>query len=88
MKKIILLSFILLASCKCTQPTKKELTKKTDSLISIIKEQEKQIQDLELYNENLKDELRFREGEISYWGHKLDSVTEKLKKYENNKKNN
>ena len=36
----------------------------------------------QLYEEidSMRDELQYREGEISYWGHKYDSIVEVVKK--------
>jgi hypothetical protein len=77
MKKILLLSLILFVSCKCTQPIQYEISykKEYDSLLVILKEQEIEI-------DVMKDELQFKESEISYWGRKFDScsVSNKHKK--------
>lgn len=68
--------------CTNTKPTKKDLTSKIDSLVTVIKNQEDYINDLNYQIGIMRDELRYKEDEISYWGHKLDSVSERLKKYE------
>lgn len=76
MKKLFLfLSLILLVGCRFIKPSKKELIKNTDSLITIIKNQQEQIHELELQIDIMQDELRFKESEISYWGHKYDSCS-------------
>lgn len=43
------------------------LNKKIDSLILLVKEYEEEV-------EGMQDEIQFREGEISYWGRKYDSI--------------
>jgi len=43
-----------------------------DSLNEIIVDQKEQIH-------YLRDELQFKESEISYWGHKYDSIKQKSK---------
>ena len=43
-----------------------------DSLNEIIVDQKEQIH-------FLRDELQFKESEISYWGHKYDSIKQNLK---------
>ena len=43
-----------------------------DSLNEIIVDQKEQIH-------YLRDELQFKESEISYWGHKYDSIKQKCK---------
>ena len=79
MKKILFISAILLASCTCKKPTKKQLTKEINSLAIIIKKQQEYIQDLEYQISVFEDELNSKEDEISYLGHKLDSIKQ-LKK--------
>ena len=53
--------------------TKKDVcTDLIDSLNEIIVDQKAQIH-------FLRDELQFKESEISYWGHKYDSIKQKHK---------
>ena len=70
-KIIIFTITIFLFSCKTTNQTKIDeftLLKKTiDSLKMEITELNEQI-------DIMKDELQFKESEISYWGHKYDSL--------------
>lgn len=74
MKKIILLVTIFVYSCSCSKLTEisspMNLKKENDSLKLVIIELQEEI-------DFLKDELRFKEGEISYWGHKYDSLKNK-----------
>lgn len=74
MKKIILLVTIFAYSCSCSKLTEisspMNLKKENDSLKLVIIELQEEI-------DFLKDELRFKEGEISYWGHKYDSLKNK-----------
>ena len=76
----ILLScaFMFLPKPKTINFEIKSLTKKDictdliDSLNEIIVDQKEQIH-------YLRDELQFKESEISYWGHKYDSIKQKHK---------
>ena len=76
----ILLScaFILLPRPNTINFESKSLAKKDictdliDSLNEIIVDQKEQIH-------YLRDELQFKESEISYWGHKYDSIKQKSK---------
>jgi len=53
--------------------TKRDIcTDQIDSLTEIIVDQRDQIH-------FLRDELQFKESEISYWGHKYDSIKHNLK---------
>ena len=77
MKNLILLSAILLCSCRCTKPSDGEilLQKKYDSLREVLKVQREIIEDQEIQIHNMRDEIQFKESEISYWGHKYDSCS-------------
>jgi len=77
MKKIVLLSLVLFVGCKCTQPTQNEITlqKKYDSLREVLKLERELLQDQEVQIQIMRDELQFKESEISYWGHKYDSCS-------------
>jgi hypothetical protein len=76
----ILLScaFMFLPKPKTLNFESKSLTKKDictdliDSLNEIIVDQKEQIH-------FLRDELQFKESEISYWGHKYDSIKQTRK---------
>lgn len=74
MKKIILLVTLFACSCSCTKLTEVNpsvnLKRENDSLKLVIIELQEEV-------DFLKDELRFKEGEISYWGHKYDSLSTK-----------
>lgn len=74
MKKIILLVTIFAYSCSGTKTTKVSeldlLKKENDSLKQAVIELQEEVN-------ILKDELRFKEGEVSYWGHKYDSLLNK-----------
>ena len=77
MKKLFVLSLLLFVSCRCTQPSQSELTlqKKYDSLIGVLKIQRELLEDQEIQIQNIRDQLQFKESEISYWGHKYDSCS-------------
>lgn len=72
MKKIILVLTLFVCSCSCTKITEVNkpvnLKKENDSLKLVIIELQEEIN-------ILKDELRFKEREVSYWGHKYDSLS-------------
>ena len=78
MIRILLILPIVLISCRCTKPSKKEqierLTYQVDSLTRIAKDQDEMIDELYDRIDGLNDALQIREGEISYWGHKYDSI--------------
>lgn len=77
MKKIILLSLpLLLIGCNSKKEIANEelildLRKKIDSLKTEIANRDEEI-DL------LEEGIQLREGEISYWGHKYDSLKIKI----------
>jgi len=77
MKKVVLLSLVLFVGCKCTQPTQNEITlqKKYDSLRGVLQIQRELLEEQEIEIHNMRDELQFKESEISYWGHKYDSCS-------------
>ena len=77
MKNLVLLSLVLLCSCRCTQPSQTEviLQNKYDSLSKVLKEERYFIAEQEVQIQILKDEIQFRESEVSYWGHKYDSCS-------------
>ena len=77
MKNLVLLSLVLLCSCRCTQPSQTEVTlqNKYDSLSKVLKEERYFIAEQEVQIQILKDEIQFRESEVSYWGHKYDSCS-------------
>lgn len=79
MKKLlfIITSSGLLVSCasSCITTTKPELNK-VDSIAMYKMEVESlklEIVDLNSQLEWIRDDLRFKESEVSYWGHKYDS---------------
>lgn len=79
MKKIKIFIGVLLislTSCKTTDKVKIDevvMLKKTIDSLKL------EIVDLNEQIDFMKDELQFRESEISYWGHKYDSVSEVIK---------
>lgn len=72
MKKIILVLTLFVCSCSCTKIIEVSepvnLKKENDSLKLVIIELQEEIN-------ILKDELRFKEREVGYWGHKYDSLS-------------
>ena len=74
MKKIILVLTLFVCSCNSAKTTKIPeidiLKKENDSLKLVIIELQEEIN-------ILKDELRFKEREVGYWGHKYDSLITK-----------
>ena len=77
MKNLIILSLVLLCSCRCTQPSDSEilLQKKYNALKEVVKAQREIMEDQEIQIQNMRDQLQFKESEISYWGHKYDSCS-------------
>ena len=79
MKKIKIFIFttvLFFFGCKTTNQTKMDevtMLKKTIDSLKL------EIVDLNEQIDFMKDELQFRESEISYWGHKYDSVVEVIK---------
>lgn len=74
MKKLLFIITIFAYSCSGTKTTKVSeldlLKKENDSLKQVVIELQEEVN-------ILKDELRFKEGEVSYWGHKYDSLLNK-----------
>ena len=75
MEKLFLLPFFLTIGCDSIN-TSKNLTK-IDSLTIMVKEQQEYIQDLKYQIDVLRSNLNDKEDEISYLGHKLDSISKK-----------
>ena len=76
-KIFIFATILFFYGCKSTDKTKMDevltLRVKVDSLNKEIYELYEQI-------DVMRDELQFKESEISYWGHKYDSIVEVVKK--------
>lgn len=74
MKKVIFIIAAFAYSCGSTKTTKiselELLKKENDSLKLVIIELQEEVN-------ILRDELRFKESEVSYWGHKYDSLLNK-----------
>ncbi len=75
MKKLILLSLIALASCRCNKPSKNEQIKTLQSQVDSLK-----LEIIENWDfiESLKDEAKMARMEADYWGYKYDSVIHRL----------
>lgn len=71
MKKIIVLSLIVLASCRCNRPSKNEQIKLLQTQVDSLRLEI--IENLD-FIESLKDEARMARMEADYWGYKHDSI--------------
>ena len=85
---LIALSLLMITSCvncKKLQPTTTE-DDSTRNLKHQIDSLKMEIVELKDQNDNMKDMLRVKDGEISYWGQKYSSLNDSINKIKSKNK--
>ena len=82
--KLIALSLLVITSCNTCKKTTQDVVVVEDSMVKSLKHQidslKIEIDDLKDQNNIVVDLLRSKEGEISYWGHKYQSLSDSINK--------
>lgn len=86
--KLIALSLLMITSCvncKKLQPTTVEENSTVSDLKHQIDSLKAEIVELKEQNDNMKDLLRVKDGEVSYWGQKYSSLNDSINKVKSKK---
>lgn len=85
---LIALSLLMITSCvdcKKLQPTTVEENSTVSDLKHQIDSLKAEIVELKEQNDNMKDLLRVKDGEVSYWGQKYSSLNDSINKVKSKK---
>lgn len=88
--KLKLIAFLLVfASCNTFKKTTQDVVVVEDSTVKNLKHQidslKIEIFELKDQNDNMKDLLRVKDGEVSYWGQKYSSLNDSINKVKSKK---
>lgn len=90
MKLKLIAALLVFASCNtCKKTTQDVVVVVEDSTVKNLKHQidslKMEIVELKDQNDNMKDLLRVKDGEVSYWGQKYSSLNDSLNKVKSKK---
>ena len=90
MKLKLIALLLVFASCNtCKKTTQDVVVVVEDSTVKNLKHQidslKMEIVELKDQNDNMKDLLRVKDGEVSYWGQKYSSLNDSLNKVKSKK---
>ena len=89
MKLKLIAALLVFASCNTCKKTTQDVVVVEDSMVKSLKHQidslKIEIVELKYENDNMKDLLRVKDGEVSYWGQKYSSLNDSLNKVKSKK---
>ena len=89
MKLKLIALLLVFASCNTFKKTTQDVVVVEDSTVKNLKNQidslKMEIVELKDQNDNMKDLLRVKDGEVSYWGQKYSSLNDSLNKVKSKK---
>jgi cell division protein FtsB len=89
MKLKLIALLLVFASCNTFKKTTQDVVVVEDSTVKNLKHQidslKMEIVELKDQNDNMKDLLRVKDGEVSYWGQKYSSLNDSLNKVKSKK---
>jgi hypothetical protein len=89
MKLKLIAALLVFASCNTCKKTTQDVVVVEDSTVKNLKHQidslKMEIVELKDQNDNMKDLLRVKDGEVSYWGQKYSSLNDSLNKVKSKK---
>jgi hypothetical protein len=89
MKLKLIALLLVFASCNTFKKTTQDVVVVEDSTVKNLKHQidslKIEIVELKDQNDNMKDLLRVKDGEVSYWGQKYSSLNDSINKVKSKK---
>lgn len=89
MKLKLIALLLVFASCNTFKKTTQDVVVVEDSTVKNLKHQidslKMEIVELKDQNDNMKDLLRVKDGEVSYWGQKYSSLNDSINKVKSKK---
>ena len=89
MKLKLIALLLVFASCNTFKKTTQDVVVVEDSTVKNLKHQidslKIEIVEIKEQNDNMKDLLRVKDGEVSYWGQKYSSLNDSINKVKSKK---
>ena len=89
MKLKLIALLLVFASCNTFKKTTQDVVVVEDSTVKNLKHQidslKMEIVEIKDQNDNMKDLLRVKDGEVSYWGQKYSSLNDSINKVKSKK---
>jgi len=89
MKLKLIAALLVFASCNTFKKNTQDVVVVEDSTVKNLKHQidslKMEIVELKDQNDNMKDLLRVKDGEVSYWGQKYSSLNDSINKVKSKK---